>query len=1219
MAQRGVPYVLVPPSPWKRNRPPLNRSTSPNLSSPPSPRLVPFVFTRKRKPSRSPSPSESSSRSSRSNLSPRKKIRADEEIDFGLSELAFDDRPLSPAASDFYAEEDEEDAEFFSELDSTTDPSHVFLHFEEDADYVGEDQLALALGETPGRGLPIRRLHDFSLFKCENLELINVTELLAGDLADMYGASGIVECVKDEDSDSDSNSGDSDNEPFLRVNVLEIVRFNVHHFEGGKEVDENTYIETKDAWYILESPSELYRPFWIPFWIRHHFAHRLLTAAFEQPRTTYEEFVGSLDDSAQISELLTEDEFKSDEVVAYIMTCIYRVQDAGASIARVPLIRSFTDRPFPELPPQQRTKRPGTRKVNSLEKDAESFVTPVVGRVVMKHLSSQVSVVGSEMAEVQQNLSKELRKAREHHDDPESMHWGEKLDHSGFYSSVRMDGVTYKIGDVVAVAPGDDADGNRTRGEQEAAAHCGNAYANEVWFLQIMYFFDSAKGQKMFHGQWFTHGSRTILQEVTHTQELFLLHTCDDVPVAAIYQKCRVRFLGDNEVEEPDNFKAQTRDYFCQLSYDDDSHDFRSLPTVEERDRLNNKYLPAHKHCPSCGRKAEEDYISTVRRVPNGFALYNHVYHVGDFVYVKPDAGSKENILLFIAQIVKMKPDSQSTPICVHYYKRDADDPRRIYRIPAKNFVDVEDLDGPCFVRYLDPYNPVDQKEIETWVDSHPDQFYTNMKKTKDGAMEIVPKEYFNSCDNCYKQHCDELEDAKRLVRREGRVPVLEVFAGAGGLSQGLDQSGFFTTAWAVERSVPAAETFRSDADRTPILAHQIPLPGTVSLVCGGPPCQSFSGANSNKVVAYPVARSLLPFTMLSVAEIFQPDFFLLENVTGLLHHSVTDRVRDGQRVHRATLKLILRGLIALGYQASFKVLQAGQYGAPQGRQRVIFFGAKRGCKLPDWAIPTHAFPKAAQEYKLFSSYSIPPVNRGGPDGSHLFAPHASVTVEDAIGDLWINPHLIKPETAADVAERQERAARGIRQFDPSKSPVGFSDPVPYATAPQTRYQKAMRRTDPKTVKYHYTDRATSVVAELSASVPFKPSANHRDLPKVLLDGVKLDRDRDSRQFYFGRLDKNSYFKTAMTTVQPRARGSCVLHPTQKRPISVVEAKRCQGFPDDYVLWSEKTKDTARVKDYYRHVGNAVPVPLAAELGRSLERAFVQTWKERPRAASPEL
>lgn len=228
-----------------------------------------------------------------------------------------------------------------------------------------------------------------------------------------------------------------------------------------------------------------------------------------------------------------------------------------------------------------------------------------------------------------------------------------------------------------------------------------------------------------------------------------------------------------------------------RLMYDSKTHDFTDLP--EECHRLGET-LPAYQHCPSCGRKAEEELSQTVRVVSCGLSQYNRTYHIGDFVYVKPDAGNKENIRLFIAQIIDI--DREAKKLQVRYYKRHADDPvwlipfslslpliycpsyqRRIYRIRLKNFVDVADLDGLCFVRHLDRDEPADQEEIEAWVDSHPDNFYTNQKE-KGSILDNVVKADFDCCSDCLQQHCEELEEAKRLVRRVGRIPVLEVFSG---------------------------------------------------------------------------------------------------------------------------------------------------------------------------------------------------------------------------------------------------------------------------------------------------------------------------------------------------------------------------------------------------------------------------------------------------------
>ncbi|KAJ6597262.1 S-adenosyl-L-methionine-dependent methyltransferase [Mycena vulgaris] len=1244
------------------------------------PAAVPPLSSRKRKQSRSPSPSDSdSSRAPSPSLSPRKKTRTAEDVDVTtsrLSRIVFDPvsvRPsrsrLSPTVSELAllsdnedgAGEDGEDLSSDVEMDSAASTDVVF-QFEEDLVYVEEKELSKQLDETPGQGIPIRRLLDFTLFKRDGLQLINPLQLLgisASERAE-YGASGLVLSVNDEDGDDDSedeNSEDDEN----RVKLLKIIEFSLHNFSPADDdsesdysegdLDEKIYIMTAGAWYILDTPSSVYQPFWTPFQLLHRFAHRILTESLENPTITYDDFLESLrlheDPKDDAEDDLTESAFKSDEVVAYI---IQTLLDCNVPIMEVPLIRSLVEQPLPVLPPfKQRSKR-------ALNQDSETFLMPTIGRIVLKHLISPVSVVGAELDQVNDNLVTELEDIQEHHEDPESMHWVEGLDdHAGYYSSVIMDGVTYQVGDVVAVAPGTDGDWEREEHEKVAASHCVNAYANKVWFIRIIYFFDTKRrgGEKMFHGQWFLHGSRSVVQEYTHTQELLLLHECDDVAVATIYQKCPVRFLELGEGEEPDKLDPQVRDYFCRFMYDEVSYRCTDLPTDDECRRLDALF-PAHRHCVTCGRKAEEELSRTVQVVGDercgyGLAQFGRAYHVGDFAYVKPDVRGKEGVVLFVAQITHV--DHREQTLRVRYYKRDVNDERRIYQTRRRNDVAAHDLDGLCFVRFLDADDDAQQDEIERWVESHPDHFFTNEKETVDGIGTVMPED-FNWCSTCFDKHCDDLEARQRFVRRFGQVALLELFAGAGGLSQGLCQSGFFTTDCAVELSESAAETFRrnhpeskvlcadvneflryvvdrrdgkcppplrsTNKNRSQIPDDHVPHPGEIKILCGGPPCQSFSGANAHKTEDD--SRSALPFAMLSVAELYEPDIVLLENVVGLLQYAVSNQAGNGTRVEKAMLKLIYRGLMALNYKPAFKTLQAGQYGAPQDRQRLIFLGTKRGCADPEYPIPTHAFYKPAQKHLLFSKNNfIPPVKRGrGPDDDHIFAPHASVSVQDAIGDFpaydWSNPHEIARETAADIAEVKARVTQGIRQFDASDAPVGFRDPVAYATPPTNRYQKDMRRKQPTLVENHVTDNASPRVAELSTQIPLIPLANHKHLPaKFFTTGSKL---KVNDKMCYGRLDANGHFKTAMTTVQPRSRGSYVLHPTQKRSISVAEAKRCQGFADDYILCRKQTP-SARVKDFYKHIGNAVPVPLAAALGRSLEAAAISTWKKRPREGSP--
>jgi len=86
-------------------------------------------------------------------------------------------------------------------------------------------------------------------------------------------------------------------------------------------------------------------------------------------------------------------------------------------------------------------------------------------------------------------------------------------------------------------------------------------------------------------------------------------------------------------------------------------------------------------------------------------------------------------------------------------------------------------------------------------------------------------------------------------------------------------------------------------------------------------------------------------------------------------------------------------------YQVRFNVLQAGVYGSPQNRRRVIIWGARRGVPLPEFPIPTHYFETTQWNVQLDTGLKLEPVTRD-PEQPHRGAPLRAVTVDDAISDL---------------------------------------------------------------------------------------------------------------------------------------------------------------------------------------------------------------------------
>ena len=63
------------------------------------------------------------------------------------------------------------------------------------------------------------------------------------------------------------------------------------------------------------------------------------------------------------------------------------------------------------------------------------------------------------------------------------------------------------------------------------------------------------------------HGSKTILQEVSHSKALYLLGTCDDNPVSTIFKKCHVRVMRPGDEEVTDDGSRDSNDFHCSYVF----------------------------------------------------------------------------------------------------------------------------------------------------------------------------------------------------------------------------------------------------------------------------------------------------------------------------------------------------------------------------------------------------------------------------------------------------------------------------------------------------------------------------------------------------------------------------------------------------------------------------------------------------------------------------
>lgn len=90
----------------------------------------------------------------------------------------------------------------------------------------------------------------------------------------------------------------------------------------------------------------------------------------------------------------------------------------------------------------------------------------------------------------------------------------------------------------------------------------------------------------------------------------------------------------------------------------------------------------------------------------------------------------------------------------------------------------------------------------------------------------------------------------------------------------------------------------------------------------------------------------------------------------------------------------------------------------------------------------------------------------------------------------------------------------------------------------------------------------------------------------------------------YGRLEWDGFFSTTVTNPEPMGKQGRVLHPVQNRVVSVRECARSQGFPDKYRFYGN-------ILDKHRQVGNAVPPPMGAAIGKEIRKALSLKIKDK--------
>ena len=367
------------------------------------------------------------------------------------------------------------------------------------------------------------------------------------------------------------------------------------------------------------------------------------------------------------------------------------------------------------------------------------------------------------------------------------------------------------------------------------------------------------------------------------------------------------------------------------------------------------------------------------------------------------------------------------------------------------------------------------------------------------------------------------------------KLNALDLFAGAGGFSLGMEKAGINVIA-SIEFNPQIAETYKFNHSNTHLIVGDIsdvaaskedPISSSSShiiseifskkgvecdVIFGGPPCQGFSMAGNRIRTNFSFLedkRNALFKEFVRMVTYLNPKVFVLENVPGILNFN-GGSVKDE----------IFAAFNALGYSVDARVLCAADYGVPQLRKRAIFIGNRLGIS----------------NSLLFPTISHTPLNY--------------TTVREAISDL------------------------------PPVEPGGGLEKTPYIPGLLlSPYQEKMQCSSGFVFNHTSSNHKPETLALLSM---IKQGQTMKDLPEEY-------HTKSVHSGAYGRMvfDQPSYTLTTRLNTPSVGR---ITHPIQNRTITPREAARIQSFPDSY-------KFIGDITSIGMQIGNAVPPILAEKIG----------------------
>ncbi|SMG55298.1 DNA cytosine methyltransferase [Paenibacillus aquistagni] len=437
---------------------------------------------------------------------------------------------------------------------------------------------------------------------------------------------------------------------------------------------------------------------------------------------------------------------------------------------------------------------------------------------------------------------------------------------------------------------------------------------------------------------------------------------------------------------------------------------------------------------------------------------------------------------------------------------------------------------------------------------------------------------------------------------------AIDLFCGAGGMSEGILQAGFHILFSSdinedVEKTyrnrhdqlglIQGVNTYFKRADIRELSSHEIiqsiqnleifkdrPFP-RIDVIFGGPPCQGFSRAGLRKKDD---PRNTLFKEYLRIINDLRPNYVVMENVEGFNDTHLDGFIGLTGRKYpdNSLVPFILQNELAeIGYDTLIpQVLDASDFGVPQRRRRVIFIGYLRTVTPPDY--PTPITPNEADKITVLDAIGDLIVTK---KNSHTLESSSTYQIESRTGRTrTFNGYQVDYDGEIynhDLARHNSLITERFSLYREGESSAALIRRIKNEGLDLIQYPTLLKQCANKFPNYS--------VDEIIAI--FEAGNINNELLETLLT-------KKSNRF---RLNRYSVAPTMVTLPDD------FLSPFEDRIPTVREMARIQSFDDSFIFLGKRTTGGPRRKvevPQYTQVGNAVPPLLAKAIALEIMKAI---------------